>query len=32
LTVPVPAQMAPTEGASDAVVAEARPVALESRP
>jgi len=32
LTVPVPAQMAPTEGASDAVVAETRPVALESRP
>ena len=33
LTVPVPAQVAPAEGgASDAVVAEARPVALESRP
>ena len=33
LTVPVPAQMAPAEGgASDAVVAEARPVALEPRP
>jgi cell division protein FtsL len=32
LTVPVPAQMAPVEGGSDAVVAEARPVAFVSRP
>jgi cell division protein FtsL len=32
LTVPVPAQMAPSEGASDAVVAEARPIAMLSRP
>ena len=33
LTVPVPAQIAPSEGsASDAVVADARPVGLDSRP
>jgi cell division protein FtsL len=32
LTVPVPAQMAPAEGATDGVLAEARPVAFVSRP
>jgi cell division protein FtsL len=32
LTVPVPGQVAPAEGASDAVLADARPVALSSRP
>ena len=32
LTVPVPAQMAPAEGGSDGVLAEARPVSFVSRP
>lgn len=32
LTIPVPAQVAPSEGASDAVVAEARPIGWDSRP
>jgi cell division protein FtsL len=32
LTVPVPAQMAPAEGATDGVLADARPVAFVSRP
>jgi cell division protein FtsL len=32
LTVPVPAQVAPAEGASDGVMAEARTVGLDSRP
>ncbi len=32
LTVPVPGQVAPSEGASEGVLADARPVALSTRP
>jgi cell division protein FtsL len=32
LTVPVPGQVAPVEGPSDSVLADARPVALSPRP